>query len=112
MERRRKKGGTGKGEMGKGDARFVEATADHFEGKDAALRSGRVVASVQSASGRILAPALVAWAAILCAEEPVADGGWARRSALGCGAHGDWGMQNAPSALNVCNEVILLYVVG
>ncbi|ETW82403.1 hypothetical protein HETIRDRAFT_108705 [Heterobasidion irregulare TC 32-1] len=109
---RRKKGGTGKGEMGKGDAHFVEATADHFEGKDAALQSGRIVASVQSASGHILAPALVAWAAILCAEEPVADGEWARGSALRCGAHEDLGMQNAPSALNACDEATPLHVVG
>ena len=78
-----------KGKVDEGDARFVKATADHFKGEDGALRTGRVVASVESASARILAPTLVAWAAILCAEEPVADGGRAHRYALRCGAHGD-----------------------
>ena len=79
----------GKGKVDEGDARFVKAAADHFKGEDGALRTGRVVASVESASARILAPTLVAWAAILCAEEPVADGGRAHRYALRCGAHGD-----------------------
>ena len=88
-ERGREREMGGKGKVDEGDARFVKAAADHFKGEDGALRTGRVVASVESASARILAPTLVAWAAILCAEEPVADGGRAHRYALRCGAHGD-----------------------
>ena len=64
---------TGKGKTGKGDARFIKAATDHFEGEDGALRSGRVVASVENVGARRLAPMLVTWAAILCGDEPVAD---------------------------------------
>ena len=64
---------TGKGKTGKGDARFIKAATDHFEGEDGALRSGRVVASVENVGARRLAPMLVTWAVILCGDEPVAD---------------------------------------
>ena len=68
----------------------------------------RVVASMENAGARILAPTLVAWTAILWAEEPVADGGQTRRYARGCGAHDDWGVHYALSAL----DLLLPWLLG
>ena len=63
----------GQRENGQRRRTLHKAATDHFEGEDGALRSGRVVASVENVGARRLAPMLVTWAAILCGDEPVAD---------------------------------------